>query len=56
MANQDLIDAVGRYIDRYYEPVNDEIKRWNPFFLALRICVRNGQNNGRKEQKHRAVK
>lgn len=26
MANQDLIDAVGRYIDRYYEPVNDEIK------------------------------
>ena len=26
MANQDLIDAVGRYIDRYYEPVSDDIK------------------------------
>lgn len=26
MASQDLIDAVGRYIDRYYEPVNDDIK------------------------------
>lgn len=26
MASQDLIDAVGRYIDRYYEPVSDDIK------------------------------
>lgn len=26
MASQELIDAVGRYIDRYYEPVNDDIK------------------------------
>lgn len=26
MASRDLVDAVGRYIDRYYEPVNDDIK------------------------------
>ena len=26
MANQKLIDEVGRYIDKYYEPVTDDIK------------------------------
>ena len=26
MANQKLIDEVGRYIDKYYEPVKDDIK------------------------------
>ena len=26
MANQKLIDEVGKYIDKYYEPVKDDIK------------------------------
>ena len=26
MADQKLIDEVGRYIDKYYEPVTDDIK------------------------------
>ena len=26
MADQRLIDEVGRYIDKYYEPVKDDIK------------------------------
>lgn len=26
MADQKLIDMVGKYIDKYYEPVNNDIK------------------------------
>lgn len=26
MANKNLIDEVGKYIDKYYEPVKDDIK------------------------------
>lgn len=49
MADKKLIDEVGKYIDKYYEPVKDDIK----MDKEMRSILIKLQNFGRRELKKR---
>ena len=50
MADQKLIDEVRKYIDKYYEPVKDDIKMDKEM---KSIFDKKLQNSGRREPKRR---
>ena len=49
MADKKLIDEVGKYIDKYYEPVKDDIK----MDKEMKSILIKLQNSGRREPKKR---
>ena len=52
MADQKLIDEVGRYIDKYYEPAKDDIKieMLSIFDRISKFCKKRAEEKSKKKE------
>lgn len=55
MADRKLIEEVGKYIDRYYEPARDDIKIDKEMLSVLRRLPDCGRNGQKKEISRRIL-